>query len=199
MSIESVLAENRLTRHAWAREEDGRQLLCLYTAMLDDPEARPEDCPASLCPRWLAYLLPWMDDAGTEAAWSAMVRRMATLAPHFHRLRPCVEWQVRAACVRQAMQDTVNKAVLAVCETVATLCERRGRDEHVSDEEIKKAERSVAKHAGSWSVGAVAFAEDPAAVCGAASRAAYYSAADRLTTTILDLIEADLTTTEVVQ
>lgn len=108
MSIASVLAEGRLIRHAWAREEDGRQLLCLYTAMLDDPEARPETCPASLCPQWLAYLLPWMDDEGTDAAWPAMVRRVATLAPQFHRLRPQVEWQVRAACAREAMRHTAD-------------------------------------------------------------------------------------------
>ena len=130
MSIETVMAEGRLIRHEWSgTDAAGRQLLCLYTAFADDPNARPHTCPATLCPAWLAHLLPWINDAGSVAAWPAMVARVARLAPKFSSLSPEVEWRVRALCVREAMRHTDDALVLAVCERIAQLCERRGRGE----------------------------------------------------------------------
>lgn len=47
--LDRLIEEGRLIRHAWNREEGGRQLLCLYTGMMDDASARPGTCPADRC------------------------------------------------------------------------------------------------------------------------------------------------------
>lgn len=184
MSIAQVYAEGRLIRNAWSRHVDGRELLCLYTAMVGDPEGRPETCPSHLCPRWLAHLLPWMDDKGTESAWPAMVKRVADLAPYFGRLRSRVEWQVRAACVEEAMRHTSNEKAIEICQRVVSLCSRRGRDEEVPNQEFTAAMEAASAWASVW-VG-----REAAALAAWAAREA--AASDRLTTAILDLIEADL-------
>ncbi len=158
MSIETVLSEGRLIRKAWSRVEAGRQLLCLYTAMVDDPNGRPGTCPAALCPTWLAHLLPWMDDYGSEAAWPALAARVAKLAPGFGRLSPEVEWRVRAACVREAMTHTTNRKVIELCDTVITLCDRRGRAETVSDLEFMAARTTMAMAAAAEEEAAAAAA-----------------------------------------
>lgn len=136
MSIAQVYAEGRLIRNEWEAKEGGRQLLCLYTAMVGDPDARPQDCPAHLCSSWLAHLLPWLDDRGTEAAWPEMVRRVAELAPHFGKLHPHVEWQVRATCVREVMQFWDDDEELTICRRAADLCDRQARGENVLSSEF---------------------------------------------------------------
>jgi len=62
MSIESVVAEGRLIRNDWSRIEDGKQLLCMYTAMMNNAEDRPMFCPSEVCPSWLAHLIPFIND-----------------------------------------------------------------------------------------------------------------------------------------
>lgn len=144
MSIAQVYAEGRLIRGDWSSEEDGRQLLCLYTAMVGDAEARPINCPSHLCPKWLAYLLPWIDDSGTEKAWSSVVLRTAELATYFAHVRPRVEWQVRAACMREAsraMRLSSLRAkygeIAAVCRQAVDLCDRHSRNEVAAAQESK--------------------------------------------------------------
>lgn len=139
--LADVVREGRLIRREWSRIEDGRQLLCLYTALLGDPHARPGDgsCPTSTCPQWLAHLLPWMDDAGSVEHWPTVVERVVRLAPRFGGVSPACDWRVRALCVREAMRHTDDAAVLAVCERVAALCERRGRGEPAAEAEAREA------------------------------------------------------------
>lgn len=178
-NIETVYREGRLIRGKWSSvDSNGRQLLCLLTALAGDPAKRPESCSSDLCPPWLAYLLPWIDDAPAESDWPAIIERLIPLAPHLALVRPHVEWQVRAACVREAMAHTDDAAVLAVCESAAGLCEKRGRGESVSDDDMSDSS------AAAW---AAARAADAAA--WAASAAA---SASRIANRILDLIEADL-------
>ena len=152
-TLEQVHREGRLIRGSWATvDERERQLLCLYTALVGDPDARPVSCPASLCPLWLAHLLPWIDDAGSVEHWPAVVERVVRLAPRFASLPPELEWTVRALCVREAMRHTTDTKVLAVCERVAELCERRSRGEAVSWKEmaISSAEAASTEAAASW-------------------------------------------------
>lgn len=215
--IADVLAEGRLIRKAWGRKEDGRQLLCLYTALIGDPKARPETCPADVCPTWLAHLLPWIDDSGTEAHWPDVVARVARLAPSFATLPTETEWHVRALCIREAMRHTTDADVLAVCERVATLCETRVPDAG----ELRDAEAeawAAAMKAKAWAANApaaaraamtavavaasteaeaatkgAAWAEEAAAAAWAAMTAVAWAteAADRLIDAILDCIELD--------
>ncbi len=208
MTIQQVLDEGRLIRRAWSREEDGRQLLCLYTALVGDPDARPHTCPASLCQQWLAHLLPWIDDNGTEERWLEVVARVATLALRFVELPPETEWRVRALIVREAMRYGGDPK--GVCSRVAELCDRKGRGEDVSDDELSAAESAAWRAAGStaasaaasaawsaaWSAAAsAAFVAESAAASAAASaaRSAARSAqSDKIIDLILDEIERSL-------
>lgn len=228
MTIAQVLAEGRLIRGRWSdTDEQGRELLCLYTALVGTPDSRPQECPEALAPQWLAHMLPWMDDSGSESAWRSMVERVARLAPRFGELTAACEWRVRARIVREAMRHTTEQPVLAVCERVARLCERRGAGETVEEEEFVSAEREAAaaaaerEAAAAATRAAAAAAEREAAAARGAARAAVWAAAweavweavweatraaeaaargatraaavvDRLTTAILDEIEADL-------
>lgn len=156
MTIAQVLGEGRLIRDKWSdRDAEGRQLLCLYTALAGDPEARPASCPAALAPKWVAYLLPWLDDAPSPGAWREIVERVAAIAERLSLLTPECEWRVRALCVREAMRHTTKAAVLEVCERVAVLCERRGRHEAVPDSDFTAAAAEAA-----WRAAAAAVAAD---------------------------------------
>ena len=119
-----------LIRGRWTgTDEQGRHLACLLAAMV--PECGKEQmasvCPAELMPQWLAQLTPWIDDAGSDAAWPGVVRRYAAVAARWHALS-AEEWRrldyaVRALCVREAMRHTPDATVISVCGRAATLCE----------------------------------------------------------------------------
>jgi hypothetical protein len=50
-----------LIQNGWHESKDGRQLACGLGAL--DPEInKPSDCPASVMPRWLAQMVPWLFD-----------------------------------------------------------------------------------------------------------------------------------------
>jgi hypothetical protein len=205
MSLQTVYNEGRLIRGAWSMTaEDGRQLLCLYTALAGDAEARPATCPADLCPAWLAHLLPWLDDAGSAAAWPDVVRRVVALSPSFGCLSPDVEYHVRALCVREAMHHTTDITVLAVCESVAMLCERAGRGDMAQLAEWAAAEVVAASETASEAARAAAWAAAGAAraavrAAADAARAAWAETAaaraDRLMDQILTCIEQALEVT----
>lgn len=124
-NLDLLIAENRLIRNNWSKVENGRQLLCLWTGLANDPNSRPEMHPVGLCQPWLAYLIPWMNDKGTLDAWPAMVRRVAKLSHKFANLSDVVEWQVRAACVEKAMQYTTSLDALATCDTILIVLRKR--------------------------------------------------------------------------
>lgn len=135
MSIESVLGEGRLIRNDWCgRDEEGRVLLCLYTALVDDPDARPNACPAKVAPKWLAMLLPWIDDAGTQEAWEAVVRRVAAIAPKFGKLQGERSERLRNRCLAVLLRDLLpiaGDATKVVAEAIG-LCEHIARGGEVS-------------------------------------------------------------------
>lgn len=86
----------RLLRRSWykgALGDDGFEHACLLAAIapeiglgyaerigLGDAERpNPGRCPARLLPQWLALLTPWIDDAGSSAAWALHVMHYADL------------------------------------------------------------------------------------------------------------------------
>jgi hypothetical protein len=93
--IQQVLNEGRLIRDQWSTIKDGKQLLCLYTAMVNDPNARPDTCPESICPQWFARLLPWIDDRGSKKRWRQVTQRVAELEPKLSSLHPLTEERIR--------------------------------------------------------------------------------------------------------
>jgi hypothetical protein len=85
----TMINEGRVIRRKWTDTDSaGRELACLLAAI--SPEVAetsdPARCPATIMPAWLAYLTPWMDDCGSDAAWPGMIRRYADLAARWHVL-----------------------------------------------------------------------------------------------------------------
>lgn len=124
-AIETAWREGRIIRGKWSdTDTQGRQLLCLYTALAGDPEARPGTCPASLCPRWLAELLPSFDDKTSLEAWPSIVERVVRLAPHLGSLTPAqsnaAQKSPMIAVLRIALRSAPSQA--AVIERVIALC-----------------------------------------------------------------------------
>ena len=174
--LRTLIDEGRLIRDQWIGEDaQGRETACLLAAL--SPEAARDGsasaCPASIMPAWLAYLTPWMDDSGSDAAWPAMVRRYADLAARWHVLAPeawerC-KFRSLAIIVREAMMHTTHEPALAACRTVAGLCDRAASGDPPPEAEWRAAAAAAA--AAGW-------------------RAA---AADRMMSAILDIIEAEIT------
>ncbi|MBK9949881.1 MAG: hypothetical protein IPP12_22365 [Nitrospira sp.] len=125
--ILTLAAEGRIIRHAWAdTDEHGRQLLCLYTALAGDPEARPATCPAHLAPQWVAHLMPWWDDAASAERWFEVVQQVGELAPHLGELTGAKGRRALARCQLFTLRAVVPVAgsSLPVVERVVALWER---------------------------------------------------------------------------
>jgi len=191
--ILDVYRDDRLIRHKWSDvAQDGRQLLCLYTALVSDPAARPSSCPPNVAPRWVAYLLPWMDDAGSVEAWPRVVERVAALAPHLHRLCPAAEWRTMAIIIREGVRYLQDGRTLETWDRVATLYERLGRGEDVPKGEFNEAAGWAKEfESEAWSAAEVVVeaAAEGADLLVDVVRA---SVADRLTAAILSDWEGEL-------
>ncbi|MBK9949902.1 MAG: hypothetical protein IPP12_22470 [Nitrospira sp.] len=177
--ILELAAEGRIIRNTWSRtDEQGRQLLCLYTALAGDPKARPETCPAHLAPRWVAHLMPWWDDAGTAERWPEVVQQVGELAPHLGELTGATSRRALARCQLVTLRAVVPVAgsSLPEVERVIALWERvLAGDEPTSDE--WSAEMAAAVASASWVASAARAAasasawaaERPAAAVASAS------------------------------
>jgi hypothetical protein len=77
-NLNKFIKENRLVRNEWG---DGKERACLLLALAPEVgvETDPAACPASVLPRWLAFLTPSIDDCGSDWAWPATVQRYSTV------------------------------------------------------------------------------------------------------------------------
>ena len=145
--LDLFIAEKRLIRKAWTGENN--QTACLLAAL--SPETGEQEtaavCPASLMPRWLAELTPWIDDAGSDTAWLSVVKRYATLARRWHVLEPeawrRLDYQVRALSVREAMSHTQEQYAIDVCTRVEVLCELAASGSDIAVEQWSAAESAA--------------------------------------------------------
>ena len=193
-SIAQVHAEGRLTRNQWSgTDAEGRELLCLYTALAGDSKARPETCPAHLAPKWLARLLPAWDDNGTLDAWPGMVARVVELAPRFGELTGRRE-RVALAGVNLATLNVAREHAgegVEVVDAVRVLWTRV----LAGDEPAASEWRAAARAAYAADAAANAAANAAAAYAAYADAASTYQRAwDRITAAHLDVIEAALNT-----
>jgi len=201
INLTTVFREGRLIRGDYARiGADGRKMLCLLTAMAGDARVRPESCPASIAPPWMAWLLPWIDDAGTKQAWPGHIERLIPLADRLHTLGPRAEWRCKRVAVLEAMKHTKNEQSLAACRTVVGLLDRAIAGDRVSPDEWKSAEARAAareEEAAAWA--AVEAAREDAAAWwvvaawaaeGAAAEGA--KAADRMIADMITVFEEEL-------
>jgi hypothetical protein len=207
-TLDLAIAEGRLIRKEWTRDEDGRHLACLLSAL--SPEASNAKtaaaCPAWLLPSWFARLVPWMDDAGSEEAWPGMVRRFALLVRRSAALT-AEDWQrldfaCRAVALREARSHVQRDewGVLTALDRALGLCEQAASGVSVADAEWTKesaaaraAAEAAAAAAAAWAAAAAAWA---AAWAAGAAAAAGMAGADRITTGILDALEAAIAARE---
>jgi len=129
--LDAMIREDRLVRGGWT---DGRYRACLLVALAPEcGESRsPRECPATVMPKWLAELTPWMDDAGSTEAWPGLVRRYAGLARRWHVLDAAawrrLDYTSRAIAVREARSHVApGDPALVAIDAVLALLER----EHV--------------------------------------------------------------------
>jgi hypothetical protein len=128
-NLQTMIEENRVIRRAWrGHDAQGRETACLLAAMSPAVVNSAAQCPADVMPAWLAYLTPWIDDAGTIDHWPAVVRAYADVAARWHVLDAAawrrLDYECRAIAVREAATHTTDAAALAACATVIALCER---------------------------------------------------------------------------
>jgi hypothetical protein len=125
--ILELLAEGRLVRGTWAdTDARGRELLCLLTALTGDPRTRPSTCPADLAPTWIAYLMPWWNDAGSEELWQDQMRQIGELAHRFGELYGETGRRALAGCQLVSLRVALRHAGEAApaVERVIALWER---------------------------------------------------------------------------
>lgn len=207
--LDALIRENRIIRGAWTE----RDRACLLAALA--PEAGKAQsasaCPAEVMPAWLAHLTPWIDDAPSEEAWSALVGRYAALARRWHVLDTAA-WErarigVLIAIVTESRQHVLpheSRALAAIDGVLAWL--RRGAPEDERLAALWAAEaaqtwaatwaaRSAAETARSAAEAAQSSARS-AVASAAEAAAAVAAAADRLATAVLDAIEAEIVAAE---
>jgi len=135
----------KLIRHAW---NDGREKLCLLTALADDPHARPGMCSANLAPSWLLYLMPFIDDAGTEFGWGMHIERLIECLPT--ALRVLRDRDVSERCRSRVLAHIVREARengsdIPCFPDVLQLLDRHGSGGEVSDQEWEAACQAAGK------------------------------------------------------
>src|SRR5690606_39757735 len=161
--LKSHMANGTLIRGAWTgKDAQGRQTACLLAAMVPQcgQERSSIPCPATVMPRWLAYLTPNLDDRGSIEAWPAMVERFASLAARWHSLDEAAWRRVQfgwlAAVVREAAAVVREAAITAVCERVAALCDGVVTTGVIDAASFQKAQTAAEEAAASWAEEAAA-------------------------------------------
>jgi hypothetical protein len=135
--IQQASARTRL--YTWSTTDgQGRERLSLYTALAGSKDARPETCPATLAPRWLAHLIPWIDQSASDATWSSMMNRFAAISERLALLPPAMEWRVKALCMAEATGSTADAEVKNSGELVETLCRDRASGQTVMTRRSKQ-------------------------------------------------------------
>ncbi len=110
---EAAFKEDRLTQGEWHTEQDGRQLACALGTLGDDVNG-PNDCPASVMPRWLAQMVPAFFDR--------------------QKLDDAKEWGVRFYAALAKLDGNVPFSVVhhwhahTVCHLGIDAAEKRGRN-----------------------------------------------------------------------
>ena len=156
-TLELAFREGRIIRRKWSdTDAKGRRLLCLLTALANDPNVRPEICPAHLCPAWLAYLLPWIDDAGTAERWPGFIERCVQLAPWWGRMTPKqsrhLDLFTRKVALLEARQF-VGESTKDIDDVLALIARAMSGDEPLPGDWTKAraaAARSSAARAAAW-------------------------------------------------
>ncbi|MGY2734925.1 hypothetical protein [Sphingomonas sp. UYP23] len=97
---QAALATGALKQGVWNSEQDGRHVACAL-GVLGDKVSSASQCPATVMPRWLAQMVPWLFDNQAEdkaLAWgldfAAELKRLNGGVP----FSVVYDWQGNVAC-----------------------------------------------------------------------------------------------------
>ena len=196
-NLQTLIEENRIIRGKWrGYDAQGRETACLLAAMSPAVVDDASQCPADVMPPWLAYLTPWLDDAGTIEHWPEVVRAYADVAARWHVLDAAawhrLDYGCRVIAVREAATHTTAAAALAACATVIALCERVIAGDEPTESEWEAAWDAAAA-AAAWAAEA---AEAAAWAAASMAAAAAEAAADRMIDAMLAAIARECSARE---
>ena len=149
--LDSAIASDLVIRRFWTREEGGRHLACLLATLVPEcgEQRTISACPATVMPRWLAELTPWLDDSGSVEAYPTMIREFARLlrasqsitADAWSRL----DYQFRAIAVREARSHECtlfpSPFAITVLDRLIDLLDRAAAGELALLRELDEVER----------------------------------------------------------
>ena len=206
--FDQMLAENRIIRDDWVgTDAEGRETACVLAALVPACGAAQtaSACPAEDLPKWLAELIPSLDDGTSPAGWrDRMVRLGAALrltvgwSPQ--QWRRC-EARVHIAILTEARSHVTAdyESAIAAIDGVTALWRRVEVGDEPGSAEWAKAKAAAAAArswtaAGSWAAAkAVAWAAAKAvaaaeAVAWAAAKAAAW---DRICDGVIAALECE--------
>ena len=175
------LDDGTLVRNVWTgTDAQGRATACLLAALVPacGYTRSATACPADVMPAWLARLTPWIDDAGTAAAWPGHIREYARLVPHFGRLsaEPDTDRRAMIGSLR-AIAEAATHADGAVSAVLALLDRELAGDRPTAAEYRTAADAATANAADAYAAYA-AYAGAAANANGAANAADGYANAN---------------------
>lgn len=200
--LDTMIRENRIIRGAWTE----RDRACLLAALA--PEAGKAQsasaCPAEVMPEWLAHLTPWIDDAPSEEAWPALVRRYAALARRWHVLDTAAWERARIGALiaivseaRMHCPQHETQTLAAIDGVLAWL--RRGAPASERLAALWAAEAAAQSAAVAAAEAAAEAAKAAQSAAKAAAKAAARwsaTASDRIAASVLDAIEREIVAAE---
>jgi hypothetical protein len=200
--LDIMIRENRVIRRAWT---EGHERACLLAAL--SPEAgkaqSASECPAEVMPRWLAHLTPWLDDAPSEQAWPALVRRYAGLARRWHALDAAAWERARIGVLivivteaRRSCPQHEAQALAAIDEVLAWLRQGAPDSGRLAAEWAAEAAAGASAKAAWASAEAAAEAAQWASASACSATAARAEASDRIAIGVLDAIEREIVAAE---
>jgi hypothetical protein len=169
--LDTMIANDLLIRGKWT---DGQERACLLAALAPECGAANSAaaCPAEKMWPWLAYLTPWIDDAGSAEAWPGVVRRYAAAVRRLDFSRD--GRPVLLACLRVILVEARGHDRSGSCDAVIALIDEGAA---VDDPRWKSARAASWAWAAAWAAGAEADAAAEAAAEAAADAAAADAAA----------------------
>lgn len=195
---------SRIIAHKWRdKDSDGRELVCPLAAYSSAVISSAWQCPTDELPRFVALMLPAIDDnVSDEARWPIM-RCLGDILihPHFATLSD-IAWRRinmgwRIVALREVMSHTQNQKMQTACETVIALCERAASGDEPSLTEWKRAAANAKSNIQSTRLAlrAVGHAVEARAAVYWAAKAAQANRADawdRMANAMLDVLVNEL-------
>lgn len=190
--LQDFIDRDALVRHDWG---DGYERACLLAAMVPEcaTAESPKACPATVMPKWLAYMTPKFDDLGSDEVWPGMVRRYAAVAARWHILDAKAWKRVHLRTLhgivseaRQRATPTQVEVIEAIDGVLVWLAAGAPEEDRSKVQAAAWASALAAETAAAW---AAAWAAET--TTAAAARAAATTAWDRITDLTLTAIEQE--------